>query len=48
VGEVEEIGDTEEYSTVHLNDKELPPTHLAQQDYEDSLILNQFEEEDVE
>jgi ribonuclease HI len=48
VEEVEEIDDTEEDSTVHLNDTELPPTHLTQQDYEDALILNQFEEEDVE
>jgi hypothetical protein len=48
VEEVEEIDDTEEDSIVHLNDTELPPTHLTQQDYEDALILNQFEEEDVE
>jgi hypothetical protein len=48
VEEVEEIYDTEEVSIVHLNDIELPPTHLTQQDYDDALILNQFGEEDVE
>jgi hypothetical protein len=48
VEEVEEIDDTEEDSIVHLNDTELPPTHLTQHDYEDALILNQFEEEDAE
>jgi hypothetical protein len=46
--EIEEIDDTEEDSTMHLIDIELPPTHLTQQDYEDALILNQFEEEDAE
>jgi hypothetical protein len=30
VEEVDEIYDTEEDSTVHLNDTELPPTHLTQ------------------
>jgi hypothetical protein len=48
VEEVEEIDDTEEDSTIHLHDTELPPTHVTQQEYEDALILNQFEEEDVE
>jgi hypothetical protein len=40
VEEVEEIDDTEEDSTVHLHDTELPPTHVTQQEYEDALILN--------
>jgi len=48
VEEVEEIDDTEEDSTVHLHDTELPPTRVTQQEYEYALILNQFEEEDVE
>jgi hypothetical protein len=46
--EVEEIDDIEEDSTIHLHDIELPPTHVTQQEYEDALILNQCEEEDVE
>jgi hypothetical protein len=48
VEEVEEIDDTEEDSIVHLNDTELPSTHLTKHDYEDALILNQFEEEHAE
>jgi hypothetical protein len=38
--EVEEVDVTEDDSTVHLNDTELPPTQLTQQYYEYALILN--------
>jgi hypothetical protein len=33
VEEVEEMDDTEDDPTVHLNDTKLSPTHLTQQDY---------------
>jgi hypothetical protein len=48
VEQVEEVDDTEHDPTIHLNDTKLPPTHLTQQDYEDALILNQFEEGDAD
>jgi hypothetical protein len=48
VEEVEEEDDTEDDPAVHLNDSESSPTHLTQHDYEDALILNQFEEGDVD
>jgi hypothetical protein len=38
----------EDDPAVHLNDSESSPIHLTQQDYEDALILNQFEEGDVD
>jgi hypothetical protein len=40
VEEVNEFVDIEEDSTVHLHDTKLPPTHVTQQEYEDTLILN--------
>jgi hypothetical protein len=42
----EDEDDTEYDSVVHLNDSETYPMHVTQQDYEDALILNQFEKGD--
>jgi hypothetical protein len=48
VDEQEDEDDTEDDSAVHLNDSEASPMHVTQQDYEDALILNQFEEGDAD
>ena len=48
VEEVENVDDIEDDPTMHLNDTELPPTHLKQHDCEYALILNQFEEGDTD
>jgi hypothetical protein len=44
---VEEEDDIEYDPAVHLNDSKSSPTHLTQYDYEEALILNQFEEGDA-
>jgi hypothetical protein len=44
VDEEEDEDDIEDDPEVHLNDSETFPMHVAQQDYDDTLILNQFEE----
>jgi hypothetical protein len=48
VDEEEDEDDTEDDPAVHLNDSESSPMHVTQHDYEDALILNQFEEGDVD
>jgi hypothetical protein len=48
VDEDEDNDGTEEDPAVHLNDSESYPLHVTQQEYEDTLIANQFEEGDGE
>jgi ribonuclease HI len=48
VDEEEDEDDTEDDPAVHLNDSETSPMHVTQQDYEDTLISNQFEEGDAD
>jgi hypothetical protein len=48
VDEEEDNDGTKEDSAVHLTDSESVPLHVTQQEYEDTLIANQFEEGDGE
>jgi hypothetical protein len=48
VDEEEDNDGIEEDSAVHLTDSESSPLHVTQQEYEDTLIANQFEEGDGE
>jgi hypothetical protein len=48
VDDEEDNDGVEEDSAVHLNDSESSPLHVTQQEYEDTLITNQFEEGDGE
>ena len=48
VDEEEDNDGTKEDSVVHLIDFESIPLHVTQQEYEDTLIANQFEEGDEE
>jgi hypothetical protein len=48
VDEEEYEDDTEDDPAVHLNDSETSPIHVTQQDYEDTLVSNQFEEGDTD
>jgi hypothetical protein len=46
--ETEESDDVEENPAVLLNATELPTNHLTQHEYEDSLISNQFDDQEEE
>jgi hypothetical protein len=48
VEDTEESDDVEENSTANLDGTELPTSHLTQQEYEDSLISNQFDDQEEE
>jgi hypothetical protein len=46
VEDIEERDDVEENSTTLLDGTELPTSHLNQQEYDDSLISNQFDDQE--